>query len=224
MRNEDLILELLESISPEKYCDDCLSNELEIKPRQQVNQICRKIKKKNKNLDRKLGVCSSCKKLKIVNSLVQGYSNKTDIAYEVRENTDVLVFDRDTRIGSAVPDDRDYADLTETALPQIQHFESKEPFYKIQMIRREIVQICRSIWGKKIKEEMPKSVTYAINELRNLRVIPSHQANMMIMLCNLRNCFEYENLEFGENEKTIANDAWDIVQNWWDKTRNQFIS
>lgn len=27
------------------YCDDCLSEKLDIKPRQQVNQICNKLKK-----------------------------------------------------------------------------------------------------------------------------------------------------------------------------------
>ncbi|WDU81549.1 MarR family transcriptional regulator [Lysinibacillus sp. G01H] len=50
------------------YCDDCLSEKLDIKPRQQVNQICNKLKKQGL-LKREVKQCSSCSKDKLINKL-----------------------------------------------------------------------------------------------------------------------------------------------------------
>ncbi|MGB0982418.1 MAG: hypothetical protein ACPG19_00170 [Saprospiraceae bacterium] len=49
-----------------KHCDDCLSEILNIEPRQQINQICRE--KLGNNITRQRGVCSECKKSKLVNT------------------------------------------------------------------------------------------------------------------------------------------------------------
>ena len=73
MSNTDLIIELLEKIHPGKYCDDCLSNEINIFPRQQVNQICRSLEKQSK-LIRQTGLCLSCDKNKIVNLIQLNHS------------------------------------------------------------------------------------------------------------------------------------------------------
>ncbi|MFA6993448.1 MAG: hypothetical protein WC268_02525 [Patescibacteria group bacterium] len=55
-----------------KYCDDCLSDILKIKPRQQINQICNKLKKQG-IIQRKLDKCSErvvCKReYKLINSI-----------------------------------------------------------------------------------------------------------------------------------------------------------
>ena len=48
-------------------CDDCLSRILEIRPRQQINQICNKLMKKGL-LIRMHGECNVCKSIKIVNN------------------------------------------------------------------------------------------------------------------------------------------------------------
>lgn len=56
------------------YCDDCLSLELGITPRQQVNQICRKLQSQGK-LVRKKGTCVLCRRNKLVNFLTE--SSKT---------------------------------------------------------------------------------------------------------------------------------------------------
>lgn len=48
------------------YCDDCLSKELNIKPRQQVNRICNKLKKQGL-LKRERKQCCYCSKDKLVN-------------------------------------------------------------------------------------------------------------------------------------------------------------
>lgn len=66
MGNRELILDFLGEVSPGKICDDCLSEELDIYPRQQVNQICHRLADE-KNVNRDQGVCSSCHKSKIVN-------------------------------------------------------------------------------------------------------------------------------------------------------------
>lgn len=66
MSNTDLILGFLGEIHPEKFCDDCLSTELDIYPRQQVNQICRKLETKGM-LSRQVDTCVSCGKIKKVN-------------------------------------------------------------------------------------------------------------------------------------------------------------
>lgn len=50
------------------YCDDCLSAKLDIKPRQQVNKICNKLKKQGL-LKREVKQCSSCSKDKFINKM-----------------------------------------------------------------------------------------------------------------------------------------------------------
>ncbi|MCM3359245.1 hypothetical protein [Psychrobacillus sp. MER TA 171] len=48
------------------YCDDCLSEVLVIKPRQQVNQICNKLKTQG-IIKREIKQCCYCSKDKLVN-------------------------------------------------------------------------------------------------------------------------------------------------------------
>ena len=48
-----------------KYCDDCLSEVLDIKPRQQINQICRNLEKDG-GYQRKVGQCANCSKDKLI--------------------------------------------------------------------------------------------------------------------------------------------------------------
>ena len=54
--------------SGKKVCDDCLSDELLIHPRQQVNQICNRLAKKG-SIKREGDMCDVCKKDKLVNSI-----------------------------------------------------------------------------------------------------------------------------------------------------------
>ncbi len=68
MTNEQKIIDYLsdEGHRDNGYCDDCLSNVLKIKPRQTVNQICRRLKK-NGRLTRIKTKCALCGKEKISN-------------------------------------------------------------------------------------------------------------------------------------------------------------
>jgi Holliday junction resolvase-like predicted endonuclease len=66
--NEEKILDFLSDDVQKNngYCDDCISDLLKIKPRQQVNQICHNLLGMGK-LSRIKSVCKSCKKQKILN-------------------------------------------------------------------------------------------------------------------------------------------------------------
>lgn len=65
MDNRTKILDFLRARSDEQYCDDCLSDMLDIHPRQQVNQICRKLFEEM-HISRERRPCSRCSKLKLV--------------------------------------------------------------------------------------------------------------------------------------------------------------
>jgi len=85
MSNSDYILEYLEANLTKELCDDCISNKLNISPRQQVNQITRKLTNRGLIIrERKL--CSLCKKIKLVNQFVPlstKYSSSLD--HQIKE-------------------------------------------------------------------------------------------------------------------------------------------
>jgi len=66
--NEKKIIDFLfvEENKSNGYCDDCLSHKLKIKPRQQVNQICRRLKEEGK-ISRIKARCILCGKEKKLN-------------------------------------------------------------------------------------------------------------------------------------------------------------
>lgn len=67
MADRTLVLELLDDIKPRRYCDDCLSIELDIKPRQAINQICRALFASS-SINRAKAICDRCGKEKITNA------------------------------------------------------------------------------------------------------------------------------------------------------------
>ncbi|WP_312128822.1 MarR family transcriptional regulator [Lysinibacillus capsici] len=67
MSNIEIVQNFINSEN-DLYCDDCLSEKLDIKPRQQVNQICNKLKIQGL-LKREVKQCSSCSKDKLINKL-----------------------------------------------------------------------------------------------------------------------------------------------------------
>lgn len=66
--NEKKVIEFLSANKDSGYCDDCISYNLNIKPRQQVNQICSILESK-KDIERIKSTCQICRKLKILNYL-----------------------------------------------------------------------------------------------------------------------------------------------------------
>jgi len=68
LSSKERILEVLEKVS-NGICDDCLSRESQVFPRQQVNSICRELSNAGK-IERRKALCSICYKSKLLNSLV----------------------------------------------------------------------------------------------------------------------------------------------------------
>ncbi len=64
MSHREAILEVLEKF-PQGVCDDCLAQRTGIHPRQQVNQLCRRMD--GKTLVRRQGPCAVCGRRKVVN-------------------------------------------------------------------------------------------------------------------------------------------------------------
>ncbi len=188
MSNAALILELLDEIKPNRYCDDCLSRDLSIQPRQQVNQICRRLEGQGK-IVREMGVCDSCKKYKTTSFI---YATATSLP------TMETIVSRKTY-------------TSDIAAPKSE----VEP--DIEKLRTQVVHICHQIWSDLKPETPPHSISVVINTLKNDDLLPSHQANMMLTLCNLRNAYVYESIELGIRETTIASNAWDIIHDWWIK-------
>ncbi len=193
MSNSDLIMEFLDEIYPQAYCDDCLATELKIQPRQQVNLLGNKLSMNGK-ITRQKGICTFCKKQKITNAIIR----IKPLAHEL--NT------RSVQESAAI--------LTESTQSTF-----SQPI-NIEDIRTQIVRICRRLWDENMKENPPHGISVVINTLKNEYVLPSHQANMMLTICNLRNVYVYENFELGQREVEIARNAWEIIQEWWNKKVN----
>jgi len=188
MSNSDLVLELLDDIQPIGYCDDCLSRELGIQPRQQVNQICHRLEDAGKIIRQK-AVCASCQKRKVINTMnITPDSDGISTPKVVRESS-----------------------VAYRATPTAKEID-------IEHTRTQIVQICRQVWAKRKPETPPHSISVLINTLKGDNLLPSHQANMMLTLCNLRNVYVYGDVAMGRREVDIAINALGIVEEWWSKS------
>lgn len=182
MTDSTLVLELLEDIRPRGYCDDCLSLELNIQPRQTVNQICRTLYAARR-IERAKTTCSRCGKTKITN----------------------------VRGGEQLPSTQPMqAPLPTSAKP----LAAIAPI-DIEKARTEIVQICRRLWQGTQSGPPSHSISANINSLKSNQALPTHQANMMLTICGLRNAHVYENLALGAREMTIAANAREIILEWW---------
>jgi hypothetical protein len=188
MQQRDLILELLDEISPKAYCDDCISSELGIQTRQQVNQICRSLERA-RLVRREKSPCGKCGKSKTTNARAPAVK---DAPFRGSQTLEPGV---STRGG----------DLSD---------------FDIEKTRNELVAICRALWQTTQTEPRPHSVSVVINTLRQKGVLPHHQANMMLTLCNLRNVHVYEGLPLGDSEFAIAANAYKIVSEWWRKQKS----
>ncbi len=188
MSNSDIILEFLEENHPGEYCDDCISSQLEIKPRQQVNQIGNRLMRQGA-IRREKGLCVECHKHKTINAF----------------NTPVL---GTSRAGL----------VKEPAVSYKVQDSLSDSLIDVEKIRTKIVHMCHELWKNEKGVDVPRSISRVINILKDENLLPRHQANMMLTLCNLRNVYVYERLEMGHSERIIATGAWDIVSQWWERT------
>ena len=191
MSNSDIILEFLEENRPGEYCDDCISSQLEIKPRQQVNQIGNRLMRQGA-IRREKGLCVECHKHKTTNVLITpvpgtsraGLVKEPAVSYEVRDS------------------------LSDSQID-------------IEKMRTKIVRMCYELWKNEKGVDVPRSISRVINILKDETLLPRHQANMMLTLCNLRNVYVYERLEMGRSERIVATGAWDIVSQWWESINRE---
>ena len=86
MANKEKIKKYLEQNEEKQYCDDCLSEILNIHSRQQVNQLCRELSL-NGIIEREEGICSKCGKNKIVNKI----KKQRDICFEKLTSPDEIL-------------------------------------------------------------------------------------------------------------------------------------
>lgn len=156
---------------------------IEVHPRQQVNQICHWFEDKGL-IKRHIGQCSSCKKHKTVNSVLK----KVPISF--LKNT---------------PSEDTY-DTRPLILQKTHDID-------IEKVRTKIVKICRRIWFEKKSETPPTSISVLINILKTEDLIPFHQANMMLTLCNMRNSYVYDSIQLSNEEKVISENVWEIIKN-----------
>ena len=184
MSNADIILEFLEHDRARQFCDGCISKQLGIKPRQQVNQVCNKLSKQGA-IHRADGTCARCGGSTKVNALA------ADGAVEPKKARAPA---RAAKVSQQVD---------------------------VERMRTEIVHRCQELWGRARKEAPPESVSAFITTLREDKVIPRHQANMMLTICNLRNVYVWDRVPFGDREKAVASAAWEIIDEWWKGRRGK---
>ena len=92
----------------------------------------------------------------------------------------------------------------------------------IEKIRTQIVHICQEVSKQvKLDSPLPRGIAGIINVLKDEKLVPRHQANMMLTLCGLRNVYVWDGVRLGPHERAVASAAWDIVKEWWDKNRNK---
>ena len=188
MSQSEEILALLDDLKPKALCDDCLSEELDIQPRQTVNVICRSLNAGGV-IARIKTECDRCGKAKITNGFVGTPARKTPaIGVTARDDTPTVSINDSSNLD-------------------------------IEKARTEIVRICRTLWKRSKEGDPPRGLATLINLLRNESVLPNHEANMMLTLCNLRNVHVYEGLKLQARELSIAIHAQAIVNEWWAKQR-----
>ncbi len=231
MTNIDLILETLEELIPSFYCDDCLSKQVGITPRQQVNAICNKLNSQGFILRTK-ALCAQCGHRKLVNSLKETIKSGLyeRVPFPPRsprksyfEEEEAIIDEADLEWAPSEEMEMsitiDEADLIAEIGKEGSAYETKPvSSLDIEHIRTEIVRMCRHLWHNHRKDSIPRSISRAINSLKEDGVIPSHQANMMLTICGLRNVYVYEEVNLGFKEMTVAESAWWIIMEWWNKT------
>jgi len=217
MTNIDLVLETLEELMPSSYCDDCFSEQLGITPRQQVNAICNKLNSQGLILRTK-ALCPHCGRRKLVNSLKETFESRI-----LDEEMQAFAMEEPLDSVEKLGDESKSKSVATPAIEQPSFLEyavkAESPsFLDIEHIRTEIVRMCRHLWHNHRKDPRPYSISKIINALREDNTIPSHQANMMLTICGLRNVFVYESLSLGPNEMAVTRGAWRIILDWWNNT------
>jgi len=183
MSNAETILEFLERF-PEGVCDDCISRETGVKPRQQVNQICRQ-RERRETIKRRKDRCALCRQTKTVNVIRRGAS-APEVAIPAR-----------TAQG---PGDASTVYQAEAA--------------SIEALWKHLDRFCKALVDKHRISNGKKGLAVLISTLTDRGAVPMHQANMMHTIRGLRNAYVHDDMPMGKRETLIAQAAWDIIREW----------
>lgn len=195
LSSEELIIEVLETRGM-GICDDCLSNVTEIKPRQQVNSICRKLQSTGGKLRRVKGECAECKKNKILNSIEE-------------IETDLISSDN-LYLSSIQEPSSQYETISWDAAG---HLDS---------IRRHIIEIMNKLDPKKSPSDTINIEKFSekLKRLEDVAIIPNPVAITIRMLNALRNSAVYRQCPLGEKEKELISQAYQYICLWWTPNKN----
>lgn len=190
MSNNIRVLEFLDDLKPQRQCDDCLSTELDILPRQTVNQICRALEEAGR-IARLKSRCDRCGKVKIANFY------RTPTASVLNSTVDAV-----------------------TVRSTVSRRKTNDFVLDIEKARTEVVRICRMLWNQNKSADPPRGLARLIIELRNDGILPVHVANMMQTVSGLRNVHVYEGIELHSEEMAVAVNARAIFIKWWSNRLN----
>jgi hypothetical protein len=79
---------------------------------------------------------------------------------------------------------------------------------------RRVDRLCRAIWSAHYEDAAPSSLAVIISTLRDEKLVPHHEANMMHTIRAFRNIVVHEDANFGTHETVIARAAFEIIGTW----------
>jgi hypothetical protein len=194
--SEEQIIEVLETRTI-GICDDCLSEIAAVKPRQQVNSICRKLQIAGGKLQRVKGECPECKKNKILNS-IKGI--ETDL----------------------ISSDNLYLSTIRETSPQYETI-SWDAAADLDAIRRHIIEMMNKLDPQKRPSSIAVNIEQFSEKLKRLEdaeIIPNPVAIIVRMLNSLRNAVVYHECRLGKQERELINQAYQYINLWWTSLKN----
>jgi len=185
MSNAEAILEFLERF-PKGVCDDCVSRETRVEPRQQVNQICRHLEQRGtitRPKDR-CGLCGHTKTVSVVN----------------------IGRRRASAPDAPIPSGAIQAPAGNAVYP------GEAP--SIEALWKHLDRFCKALVDKHRISNGKNGLAALISALSDRGAVPMHQANMMHTIRGLRNTYVHEDVPMGKRETAVAQAAWDIIREW----------
>jgi hypothetical protein len=189
----DKIVEVLEGPF-NLLCDDCLSQLADVKPRQQVNMICRSLAKAGK-LQRRKALCPKCGGRKIL--------NKLDIPEE-----------------TLPPGPLKGSEVRETSAQYAS--ETRNQGAKLDSIRRDMIKICNELDSEQEtypQEKHPLPFGERLSSIAGSGRIPESKFIVMRMLNAMRNAVVYRGCLLENQDQELVDKAHQNLLEWWNKKR-----
>ena len=183
MSNAQTILEFLERF-PQGVCDDCISRETGVEPRQQVHQICRRLEQR-KTITRHKDRCARGDHTKTLNVISRGEPG-ADVARPPRATQ-----------GAGEPSTLYPAEMV-----------------AIEALWKHLDRFCKALVERHMIPNGKSGLAARISTLADHDIVPMHQANMMHTIRGLRNGYVHDHIAMGKRETVIAQAAWDVIREW----------